>query len=71
MDEVRKVAKEEQTTINQLINVAVAEKLAVLRQQGFEAREKRADPAKALAVLAKLGRGKPPVEEDELDENTY
>ena len=28
---LRKVAAEDQTTINQLINVAVAEKLAVLR----------------------------------------
>ena len=68
MDEVRKVAKEEQTTINQFINVAVAEKRAVLREQWFEERAKRGDPAKALAVLAKLGRGKPPVEGDELDE---
>jgi hypothetical protein len=47
MDELRKVAAEDQTTINQLINVAVAEKLAVLRsRRWFEVRAARGDPKK-------------------------
>jgi hypothetical protein len=48
MEELRKVAAEDQTTINQLINVAVAEELAVLRsRRWFEERAARGDPTKA------------------------
>ena len=69
MEELRKAAKEDQTTINQLINVAVAEKLAVLRsRRWFEERAARGDPKKALEILARLGRGRPPVPGDELDQ---
>ena len=47
MEELRKVAAEDQTTINQLINVAVAEKLAVLRsRRWFEERAARGDPTR-------------------------
>jgi hypothetical protein len=61
MEELRKVAAEDQTTINQLINVAVAEKLAVLRgRRWFEERAARGDPKRALAILRRLGRGQPP-----------
>ncbi len=60
MAELRKVAAEDQTTINQLINVAVAEKLAVLRRRRwFAERAARGDPQKALAILSQLGRGQP------------
>ena len=69
MEELRKVAAEDQTTINQLINVAVAEKLAVLRsRRWFEERAARGDPKKALEILARLGRGQPPLPGDELVE---
>jgi hypothetical protein len=69
MEELRKVAAEDQTTINQLINVAVAEKLAVLRSRRWlEERAARGDPKKALAILRRLGRGQPPVPGDELTE---
>jgi hypothetical protein len=69
MAELRKAATEDQTTINQLINVAVAEKLAVLRSHHwFEERAARGDPEKALEILARRGRGQPPVPGDELDE---
>jgi hypothetical protein len=69
MEEVRRIAKQEGTTINQLINVAVAEKLAVMRHQHwFEERAARGDPAKALEILSRVGRGQPPVPGDELDE---
>jgi hypothetical protein len=67
MEELRKVAAEDQTTINQLINLAVAEKLAVLRnRRWFEERAASGDPKKALDILARLGRGQPPVPGDEL-----
>ena len=66
MDELRKVAAEDQTTINQLINVAVAEKLSVLRTADyFTARASRADIPKALKVLKRAGVGKPPIKGDE------
>ena len=69
MEELRKVAAEDQTTINQLINVAVAEKLAVLRsRRWFEERAAHGDPKKALAILSRLGRGQPPLPGDELPE---
>ncbi len=69
MEELRKVAKEDRTTINQLINVAVAEKLAVLRSRHwFEERAARGDPEKALEILSRLGRGQPPLPGDELVE---
>ena len=68
MEELRKVAAEQETTINQLINVAVAEKLAVLRsRRWFEERAARGDPDQALAILTRLGRGQPPLPGDELD----
>lgn len=56
MDELRTVVEEEGTTLNQFINVAVAEKLAALRtERYFQERAARADAADFLAVLAKAG----------------
>jgi hypothetical protein len=56
MDELRAVVEEEGTTLNQFINVAVAEKLAALRtERYFRERAGRADPADFLAVLEKAG----------------
>ncbi len=44
MEELKKVAEEEGTSINQFINVAVAEKLAVLRTvEYFKERAAQAD----------------------------
>ena len=69
LEEARKLAASEGVALNQLINVAVAEKLAVLRsRRWFEERAARGDPNKALEILARLGRGRPPVPGDELDE---
>lgn len=68
MDEVRKVAAEEGTTINQFINVAVAEKLAALRtERYFRERAARADVPAAIELLKRLGQGRPPVPGDEID----
>jgi hypothetical protein len=67
MEEVRKVAETEGVALNQFINVAVAEKLSALRTESyFEERAKRANIPKALRILSRAGKGKPPVKGDEL-----
>ena len=54
--ELRNVVEEEGTTLNQFINVAVAEKLAALRtERYFQERTARANPADFLAILEKAG----------------
>lgn len=56
MDELRVVVEEEGTTLNQFINVAVAEKLAALRtERYFRERASRANPADFLVILEKAG----------------
>ncbi len=67
MEEARKVAKAEGVAINQLINVAVAEKLSALRTEDyFSERAHLGDVRKALRILKRAGVGQPPVEGDEL-----
>ncbi len=67
MEEARKVAKAEGVAINQLINVAVAEKLSALRTEDyFSERARLGDVRKALRILKRAGVGQPPVEGDEL-----
>jgi len=52
--------------LNQLINVAVAEKLSALRTEDyFGERKGRANVAKAKRILKRAGRGKAPVVGDE------
>lgn len=64
--EAERVAKAEGTTLNQFINVAVAEKLSALRTaEYFEARAARADVDKALELLDRAG-DEPPREGDEV-----
>ena len=64
--EAERLAKEEGTTLNQFINVAVAEKLAVLKTAAyFRERGGRGDAAKALRLLEGMG-GEPPRDGDEL-----
>ena len=56
MDELRAVVEAEGTTINQFINVAVAEKLAALRTEAyFQERAARGERADFLAILEKAG----------------
>ena len=56
LDELRTVVDEEGTSINQFINVAVAEKLAVLRtEQYFRERMAQADRGAFLAILERAG----------------
>jgi hypothetical protein len=64
--EAERVAQEEVTTLNQLINIALAEKLAVWRTaKFFEERATRADPAAVDRLLARIG-SEPPRPGDEI-----
>jgi hypothetical protein len=67
MEEARRVAKAEGVAMNQLINVAVAEKVSALRtEEYFAERAAKGNVAKALRILKRAGAGKPPVDGDEL-----
>jgi hypothetical protein len=67
LEEARKLAEAEGVALNQLINVAVAEKLSALRtEEYFTERIARANIPKALKVLKRAGVGKPPMKGDEL-----
>jgi hypothetical protein len=66
LEEAKRVAEAEGVALNQLINVAVAEKLSALRTETyFLERAKKADVEKAKGILARAGRGKAPVAGDE------
>ena len=65
--EARKLAEAEGVALNQLINVAVAEKLSALRTESYFAeRARRASVPKARKILKRAGAGKPPMKGDEL-----
>ena len=67
MAEARKVAESEGVALNQLINVALAEKLSALRtEEYFQERIRRADRAETLRILDRSGKGNSPMERDEL-----
>jgi len=67
MEEVRKAAQMEGVALNQLINVAVAEKVSALRtDQYFRERSLRANRTETMQILARAGRDKEPVSGDEL-----
>jgi hypothetical protein len=67
LDEARKLAEAEGVALNQLINVAVAEKVSALRTESYIAeRATRADVPKALRVLKRAGVGRPPMKGDEM-----
>lgn len=69
MEELKKVVAEEGTTINQFINVAVAEKLATLRTaQYFKERAARADMKAFWEILEQAGTEEPR-DGDELPES--
>ena len=61
LEEARRLAEAEGVALNQLINVAVAEKLSALRTESyFRDRAQRADLPKARAILKRAGTGNPP-----------
>ena len=69
LEEARKVARSEGIALNQLINVAVAEKLSVMRtDEYFREMAASGDVKKALKILARAGKGNPPMAGDELPE---
>ena len=67
MEEAKKVAKAEGVAVNQLINVAVAEKVSALRtEEYFAERAAKGNIKKAFQVLKRAGKGNAPVPGDEL-----
>lgn len=69
LEEARKLAEAEGVALNQLINVAVAEKLSALRTEAyFEERAARGNVDEARRLLRRLGRGNPTMKGDELAE---
>jgi len=65
--EAKRVAASEGVALNQLINVAVAEKLSALRtEEYFRERSSRANIDNAKRLLKRAGRGKPPLPGDEI-----
>lgn len=66
LEEAKRVAQAEGVALNQLINVAVAEKLSALRTEDyFRERSSRASISKAKRILKRAGRGRPAVAGDE------
>jgi len=69
LEELRKAAELEGVALNQLINVAVAEKVSALRtEEYFRERSRRADRTETLRILERAGKGNPPMAGDELHE---
>lgn len=67
LEEARRVAESEGVALNQLINVAVAEKLSALRTADyFRERSSRADIGQAKRILKRAGKNASPVPGDEL-----
>ena len=71
LDEVRRLSEQEGASINQFINVAVAEKLSALRLEAlFRERAQRANVPAALALLDRLGSEPPPAGDEVGDDAT-
>jgi hypothetical protein len=67
LSEARKAAESEGVALNQLITLALAEKVSAMRtEEYFEERAQRADPAKVSRILARVGKGNPLIAGDEL-----
>jgi hypothetical protein len=68
LEEARKLAEAEGVALNQLINVAVAEKLSALRTEAYFAeRAARGNIEEAKQLLRRFGRGNPPMKGDEIE----
>ncbi|MGD0631442.1 MAG: toxin-antitoxin system HicB family antitoxin [Terracidiphilus sp.] len=67
LEEARALAKAEGVALNQLINVAVAEKLAATRTiEFFQLYTRDADVGRAIEILNRTGADNPPMAGDEL-----
>ena len=65
LEEAKRVAASEGVALNQLINVAVAEKISALyTAEYFNERSARADIDKAKRILRRAGRGRAAVAGD-------
>ena len=65
LEEARKVAEAEGVALNQLINVAVAEKVSALRTESYIAEPTaRANLPTALRILKRAVVGRPPTKGD-------
>ena len=61
--DAHKAAESEGVALNQLITLALAEKVSAVRtEKYFEERARRAKPAKVSRILARVGKGNPPIE---------
>ncbi|HZU33057.1 MAG TPA: toxin-antitoxin system HicB family antitoxin [Candidatus Angelobacter sp.] len=70
LEELRRAAEAEGVALNQLINVAVAEKVSALRtEEYFRQRASRADRAETMRILEKAGKGNPPLAGDEFSKD--
>jgi hypothetical protein len=71
LEQARKTAQSEGVAVNQLINVAVAEKISALRtEEYFQERAQRADRTQTLRILRRAGKGNPPSQGDEIPRKT-
>jgi len=71
LQEARKLAESEGVALNQLINLAVAEKVSALRTESYVAeRAARANISKALRILKRAGVRQRPIKGDELSRST-
>jgi len=67
LDDARRTAEEEGVALNQLINVAVAEKVSAIRAETFfRERARRANIPEAIEILSRMGKGNPTMKGDEL-----
>ncbi|HYL64716.1 MAG TPA: toxin-antitoxin system HicB family antitoxin [Candidatus Methylomirabilis sp.] len=67
MAEARKAAETDGIALNQLIMLALAEKVSAMRtEEFFEERARHADPRRVDRILSRLGKGNPPIPGDEL-----
>jgi hypothetical protein len=71
LEELRTIASSEGVALNQLINVAVAEKLSALRTEDyFRERARHADRSETQRILDRAGAGNPVIPGDELPAGT-
>src|ERR1700724_112336 len=69
MEEARQAAEAEGVALNQLINVALAEKVSALRtQEFFRERARKVDRRETLRILSRAGTGNAAVPGDGLPE---
>ena len=66
LEEARKLAEAEGVALNQLINVAVAEKVSALRTARYFADRKARADFKAFDKIMRRRTGRPPREGDEM-----